>query len=90
MFARCLTCGYQYYPPSHRFGGKAANTCLPCHRIALLERFNAIADDARLTWNATVGTPLYRAAMNRIYCRRRRIVMMLNRAFYGRTSPRRV
>jgi len=83
MFARCFHCGYQYYPPSHRFGGKAANTCLPCHRIVLLERFNAINEDARVVWNATVGTPLYRVAMNRFYCRRRRIVMMLTRAFKG-------
>ena len=81
MFARCFQCGYQYYPPSHRFGGKAANTCLPCHRIVLLERFNSLTDDARVTWNETVGTLLYRAAMRRIYCRRRRIVIALKRAF---------
>lgn len=90
MFAKCRFCGHTYHVPSHRWGGKAANTCLPCHGFALLERFNAVNEDAHLTWNATVGTPLYRAAMNRIYCRRRRIVMMLNRAFYGRTSSWRV
>ena len=79
----CATCGREYLPPLERIGGKAANTCLRCHRVALLQRLHAINDDVRVVWNATVGTPLYRAAMNRVYCRRRRCILALHRTFKG-------
>ena len=79
----CATCGRKYLPPSHRFGGKAANTCLRCHRVALLHRLHAVNVDLQAVFTATVGTPLYRAAMNRIYCRRRRCILALHRTFKG-------
>lgn len=44
-------------------------------------RVHTLADNARIVWNATVGTPLYRAAMNRIWCQRYRLMRAISRAY---------
>ena len=81
MSVQCRVCGFHYYAASHVQPGKSAATCLPCHTAALFNRLNAVTDDIRTTWNATVGTPNHRRVMNVLYCRRRRAMRAIQRRY---------
>jgi hypothetical protein len=82
MTVNCRACGIRYCLdrlPSHRPSTKSV--CFICHTAALFVRLNTVIDEIRTTWDATVGTTSHRRAMNVLYCRRRRVMLQLDRIF---------
>lgn len=82
MNINCRVCGIRYRSNGLR---TRQSICVICHSLRLFERLQTVTDEIRTTWDATVGTPNHRRAMNVLYCRRRRIMRQLDR-MYGVTN----
>lgn len=82
MEINCRVCGIRY-----RSNGlwNRRSICVLCYSLKMFERFENVTEEIRTTWNATVGTPNHRRAMNVLYCRRYRVMRWLDRN-YGVTK----